>query len=271
MAWQGVLKGFREQAQPFQFTGADGLEVSGRILGEGPPLYLLNGMSATTELFCLTVWLLREEFRCVIIDYPDNASTLDQLASSVLTAAEGLGDDQFDLYATSFSTAVAMQLLTTDAARIRRAVLQGPVNGVRLSLLEKLVTKTAALLPGRMSHVPFFRAALQNNHRRWFPPIDPTRWHFMALNVGSVAIRTVVRRLRMLDRLDWSDRLSQVTTPVFVISSEGESARHRDAAEKFASAIPHAQSEQIPNSGHVPFVTHPHRLVKIIKAFCLDD
>ncbi|MBC8290144.1 MAG: hypothetical protein H8E37_07485, partial [Planctomycetes bacterium] len=63
MAWQGVLKGFREQAESFQFTTPDGLEVSGRVLGEGPPLYILNGLSATSELFCLTTWLLREDFR----------------------------------------------------------------------------------------------------------------------------------------------------------------------------------------------------------------
>ena len=189
----------------------------------------------------------------------------------MFAVADGLGDDQFDLYATSFSTAVALEALSTDGARIRRAVLQGAVNGVRLSFLERLATKAATILPGRMRHVPFFKAALQNNHRRWFPPIDPSRWYFLALNVGSVPLRTVARRLRMLDRLDWGERLSGISTPVFVVSSEGESARHREAADRFAERIPNAKSEQIPNSGHVPFVTHPHRLVKIVKSFCLDE
>ena len=271
MAWQGVLKGFREQAESFQFTTPDGLEVSGRVLGEGPPLYILNGLSATSELFCLTTWLLREDFRCVIIDYPEKATSLSQLSSSLFAVADGLGDDQFDLYATSFSTAVALEALSTDSGRIRRAVLQGAVNGLRLSFLERLATKAATILPGRMRHVPFFKAALQNNHRRWFPPIDPSRWYFLALNVGSVPLRTVARRLRMLDRLDWGERLAGISTPVFVISSEGESARHRAAADRFEEGIPNAKSEQIPNSGHVPFVTHPHRLVKIVKSFCLDE
>ena len=138
MAWQGVLKGFREQAESFQFKTSDSLDVSGRVLGEGPPLYILNGLSATSELFCLTTWLLREHFRCVIIDYPEKATSLSQLTSSLFTVADGFGDDQFDLYATSFSTAVALEALSTDAGRIRRAVLQGAVNGVRLSFLERL-------------------------------------------------------------------------------------------------------------------------------------
>lgn len=271
LAWQDVLSEFRNQSEAFQFTGSDGLTVSGRVLGEGPPLYILNGLAATSEIFCLTVWLLREEFRCVAMDYPEQATTLSQLASSLFTTADGLGDCEFDLFATSFGSAVAMEVLTANPGRIRHAVLQGPVNGIRLSGLERLVTKAALLAPGRMRHIPLFRAALQNNHRLWFPPIDPTRWHFTTLNVGSVAIRTVARRLRMLNGLDWTERLSEIDTPVFVISSEGEAARHRDAAELFADRIPGAKSERIPNCGHVPFVSHPHRLAKLIGPFYRDE
>jgi pimeloyl-[acyl-carrier protein] methyl ester esterase len=271
LAWRDVLAEFRSQSETFEFTGSDGLVVRGHVLGEGPPLYILNGLSATPELFCLTVWLLREEFRCVVIDYPEQATSLSQLAGSLFTAADGLGDQEFDLFATSFSSAVAMQILTTDASRIRHAVLQGPVNGIRLSWLERLATRAAMLSPGRMSRVPFFRAALQNNHRLWFPPFDETRWHFMALNVGSVRISTVARRLRMLNGLDWTERLAEIKTPTFIVSSEGEATRHHDAAKLFVSQIPGTKNERIPNCGHVPFVTHPHRLAKLIGPFLRDE
>jgi pimeloyl-ACP methyl ester carboxylesterase len=271
LAWQDVLAEFRSQSETFEFTGPDGLAVRGHVLGEGPPLYILNGLSATPELSCLAVWLLREEFRCVVIDYPEKATSLSQLASSLFTAADGLGDQEFDLFATSFSSAVAMQILTTDASRIRHAVLQGPVNGIRLSWLERLATRAAMLSPGRMSRVPFFRAALQNNHRLWFPPFDETRWQFMALNVGSVKIKTVARRLRMLNGLDWTERLAEIKTPTFIISAEGEATRHHDAAKLFASQIPGTKNERIPNCGHVPFVTHPHRLANLIGPFLRDE
>lgn len=271
LAWQDVLSEFRQQTESFQFPAPGGLTVRGCAMGQGPPLYFLNGLSATPEIFCLIVWLLREEFRCVLIEYPEEATSLSQLAESVCSAADGFGDPEFDLFATSFGSAVALEILTTKAARIRRAVLQGPVNGIRLSLLERIATKAAQHSLGRMRHVPFFRAALQNNHRLWFPPIDPTRWHFLTLDVGSVKIRTVATRLRMLDRLDRTDQLSGIDTPTLVISSEGEAARHREAAELFADRIPDAESERIPNSGHVPFVSHPHRLAKLIGPFLRDE
>ena len=271
LAWHDVLGEFRSQSQPFEFTGSTGQTVRGQVLGEGPPLYILNGLSATSELFCLTVWLLREEFRCVVVDYPEDATTLSQQADSLFTAADGLGDHEFDLFATSFSSAVAMEILTTDASRIRHAVLQGPMNGIRLGFFERLATRAAMFSPGRMRHVPFFKAALQNNHRLWFPPFDETRWHFMALNVGSVKISTVARRLRMLNGLDWTERLAGIRTPTFIVSSEGEAQRHQDAAKLFASQIPGTKNERIPNCGHVPFVTHPHRLAKLIGPFLRDE
>ena len=271
LAWQDVLAEFRRLGETFEFTDGAGHSVRGCVLGEGPPLYILNGLSATPEVHCLMVWLLREEFRCVIVEYPAAATSLCQLADALLLAADGLGDAKFDLFATSFGSAVAMQILTRHPGRIRHAVLQGPVNGIRLSWLERSVTWAAQFLPGRMKHVPLFQTILQNNHRLWFPPVDPTRWHFLVLDVGSQRIQTVARRMRMLHDRDWTDQLSALETPVLVISSEGEAARHRTAAHLFADRIPVSKSEQIPNSGHVPFVSHPHRLANLIGPFLRDE
>jgi len=271
LAWQDVLTEFRQQSQRFEFTDNAGRSLCGYSLGEGPPLYILNGLSATPEIHCLMVWLLREEFRCVIVEYPEDATSLCELADALLVTADRLGDLKFDLFATSFGSAVAMQILMRNGGRVRHAVLQGPVNGIQLSWLERGLTWAAQFLPGRMKHVPLFRTALQNNHRLWFPPVDPTRWHFLALDIGSRRIQTVARRWRMLHAVDWTDRLSAIETPVFVISSEGEAARHRTAANLFADRIEGSRSEQIPNSGHVPYVTHPHRLAGLIGPFLRDE
>ncbi|MFP6766214.1 MAG: alpha/beta hydrolase [Planctomycetaceae bacterium] len=271
LAWRDVLTEFRRLAESFEFSDAAGHTVSGYVLGEGPPLYILNGLSATPEVQCLLVWLLREEFRCVIIEYPEDAASLRQLADALLLAADRFGDAEFDLFATSFGSAVALRILTQDSSRIRHAVLQGSVNGIRLSWLERCATWAAQFLPGQMKHLPLFRTALQNNHRLWFPPIDPTRWNFLVLNVGSQRIQTVARRLRMLHGIDWTSQLSALETPVFIISSEGEAERHRAAARLFADCIPISKDEQISNSGHVPFISHPHRLANLIGPFLRDE
>lgn len=266
LAWKQVRSEFLSQSDEFSFSES-GLTISGRVLGEGTPLYFLNGISATPTLFCLTVWLLRDEFRCVILDYPPEAQTLEQLSQSLDLAATQFGDEQFDLYATSFGTSVALHAMQNISQRIRHAVLQGPLISMKFSMAERLALATLGWIPGPINCLPLRKTVLQNNHARWFPPFDITRWKFLMAETGDVATRDVARRAKMLRGLDLTDQLSGVETPTLVISSEGEAARHRESAAVLAAKLQNARAEEISNTGHVPFVTHPHRLAKLVRQF----
>jgi pimeloyl-ACP methyl ester carboxylesterase len=266
LAWKQVRTEFLDQCEEFTFS-EDGLSIGGRVFGEGTPLYFLNGISATSTIFCLTAWLLREEFRCVLLDFPPEARTIDQLVQALDVAATQFGDETFDLYATSFGSAVALQAMREHPQRIQRAILQGPLISMQLSLAERLALRTLGWLPGQIGRLPLRRAVLQNNHSRWFPPFDITRWQFLLNETGDVPTREVARRANMLRGLDLSDGLSEIATPSLIISSEGEAARHRAAAKTLSEQLPNATAEEISNSGHIPFVTHPHRLVKMIRPF----
>ncbi|NQV25402.1 MAG: alpha/beta hydrolase [Rhodopirellula sp.] len=270
LAWKQVRTEFLTQSEEFSFSES-GLTLSGRILGEGTPLYFLNGISASSTLFCLTAWLLRDEFRCVILDYPPEARNLDQLAQSLDLVATQLGDQQFDLYATSFGTAVALRAMQTSPQKIRQAILQGPLISMKFSVAERLALGTLGWLPGRINRLPFRKTVLENNHARWFPPFDITRWKFLLHETGDVPTRDVARRAGMLPGLNLTGTLPEIKTPTLVISSEGEAARHRESAKVLAEYLPNSTLEEISNSGHVPFVTHPHRLVKMIRPFLHPD
>jgi pimeloyl-ACP methyl ester carboxylesterase len=266
LAWKQVQTEFLKQSEEFSFVES-GLTIKGRVIGEGTPLYFLNGISASPTLFCLTVWLLRGEFRCVILDFPPEARSLDQLAESLDLAATQLGDEQFDLYATSFGTAVALQAMISGQPRIKQAVLQGPLIEMKFSVAEQLALSMLGWLPGQMERLPLRRTVLQNNHGRWFPPFDITRWKFLMAETGNVPTRDVARRAKMLKGLDLTNQLAEIQTPALVISSEGEARRHRESATVLASELPNARAEEISNTGHVPFVTHPHRLAKLVRQF----
>ncbi|MEO1996129.1 MAG: hypothetical protein ABGZ17_12725, partial [Planctomycetaceae bacterium] len=77
LAWRDVLDGFRRDSTSWSVALESGL-VRGRTIGRGPPLYLLNGFSGTLELYALTAWLLREQFRCVLLDYPSHVQLTAQ-------------------------------------------------------------------------------------------------------------------------------------------------------------------------------------------------
>src|SRR5580700_10847165 len=93
LGWVQVLEAVRAQSTPWSVE-VEGHQFSGRTLGVGPPLYFLNGLAGTSDLFCLLVWLLRDEFRCVVFDYPARTSrrprslTNELLASGLFAAAD---------------------------------------------------------------------------------------------------------------------------------------------------------------------------------------
>lgn len=270
LAWTDVLAAFREQSEPFE-TGVDGMRVTGRTMGEGPPLYFLSGLSQTCELFCLTVWLLREQFRCVLIDYPDEARDLKTLSRLVPAAADHLGDEQVDLFACSFGSAVALELLLDSPRRIRNVVLQGPLVKFRMSRPERLCSRVTGWLPGQIGRLPLRRGVMENNHRMWFPPFDHSRWEWVVDDTGRVSTAAVMRRLRMVDGVDYTERLGEISTPALIVSCEGEAFRHRESAAILDKRLPQSQSEELSNCGHLPFATHPHRLANLIRPFLLGE
>src|SRR6516225_9671239 len=68
LEWQDVLREFHRQADAW-YLDRQSYRISGRTIGSGPPLYLLNGFSGTHELYALLAWLLQDRYRCVLFDY----------------------------------------------------------------------------------------------------------------------------------------------------------------------------------------------------------
>lgn len=268
LAWADVVREVRERCSTIEAT-VDGNPVRAFSLGDGPPLYVLNGLSATPDLFALFVWLLRDDFRCVVIEYPSHARSLDDLSKSLLAIADEAGDEKFDVYASSFGSLVALQTLLHHSERIEHAVLQGPLVGMKLSLPERFGAALLSLLPGQMRRVPLFANVVRSNHLRWFPPVDPTRWQFAEQDMTEPRIADVAHRCRMFVGTDFADRLPEIKTPTLLISSEGEAPRHVDAAKRLNERLANSRHEHIPNTGHVAYLTHPHRMANLVRPFLL--
>lgn len=270
LAWVDVLHEFRQSAEIVTLKNAvdGGSGISARVWGTGPPLYVLNGICGDSDLFCLLGWLIRDDFRCVIIDYPDDASSIDSYASGLFALADQLGDDRFDLLATSFGSAVGVQAALERPDRIKHLVLQGPLGDFKLSSAEWLAAQLLRWAPVRLQHLPLRRRIHAATHRLWFPPLDETRWQFHADNSGQTKAAEIARRALWLNRTKLDFGALQM--PVLLISGEGESPRYVAAAEQLAERIPDARHEQLSNSGHVPFITHPHRLANLMKPFLLE-
>lgn len=269
LAWTQVLENFRSEAQPFEIA-THHEPIRGLTFGSGQPLYVLNHWSGTSEIFCLLAWLLREQFRLVLIDYPLSLRSWDEFTNLPACIATFLGDEQYDLFATGFGTVPALRQALTPGTALRRLVLQGPLVSYRLSALERLGAASFTLLPSSVKNILLRKRLLFSNHRLWFPPIDETRWQFLAADCLQTPISTVSHRFRLLHGLDLSKHLQAVRQPVLLVDCEGEPQRNKQANQLLGRELPDATYEAVPNCGQVPHVTHPHRLAGLLKKFLLE-
>jgi pimeloyl-ACP methyl ester carboxylesterase len=268
LGWAEVLKAVHSQSTPWRVQ-AGGHTITGRTLGAGPPLYFLNGFAGTSDLYCLMVWLLRDEFRCVVFDYPAPTGTLtaEKLAEGLLAVADFHGDSPFSLFATSFGSVAALTAMSEAPTRIDRVILQAGFAHRGLSATERLLSGLGRFVPGTLASVPFWNTIEHANRQRSFPPFDQTRWMFFIENAGRTPIREVARRARLVASFDYRDRLGAIRQPVLLIRSEHEGLVSAGCVEELAHGLPHATVEMLHSTGPLAHLTHPHRLAKVVRTF----
>ncbi len=277
LSWQDVVETFRAESEPWEHD--DG-RLKGSIWGDGPPLYFLNGFTGNHELFSLAGFVLRDHFRCVFFDYAgsnrdriaESPQSVEDIANDVLTIADTLHDNRICLYAAPFGTPAALQVMLQAPERIDRAVLQTPFAVPRqLSLAERLMVGLGRRFRFAVRHVPGFRRLQAVNHASWFPPYDFSRWRFFADNTGFTPVGTLARRAELLQKVDLSSRLPEIQTPVLLMRTEGEGPQATAFADAVEQGLPNATTEWLHTTGHTVFLTHPHRLAKIVRPFCLGE
>jgi pimeloyl-ACP methyl ester carboxylesterase len=270
LAWQEVLTAFRTESQPWQVIRGD-CTITGRTFGQGPPLYLLCGMGGTHELLALFVWLLKDQFRCILYDYPEyqRQPTLDDFAADLLAVADAQGDANFDVFATSFGVMAALKAMQAAPARIGRAVLQGGFAHRQLTWAERRAISFYGRVSWHYRSVPLREPIQRNNHQTWFPPFDATRWHFFLQNTGEIRARAMAQRGAIIRDSDLRPELAQISQSILLVHGEGDGLAPLADAELLQHGLPHARLEVLHTTGHIPYLTHPHRLRKVVEEFLL--
>lgn len=274
LEWQDVLREFHAQAEVW-YLDRPQYRLTGRVLGTGRPLYLLGGFGGAHELYALLVWLLRDQYRCVLWDYPGVAPgakalrgvTLADLAADLAAVAATCGDASIDLYAPSFGTLVALQAALDFPRLVRRAILQGGFARRRLSGAERILTRACRFFPGTLQNFPGSRGVRRHNHRRWFPPFDETRWQFLEESTGRVPVATLAWQATLVRNADYRPRLAAVTQRVLLVETEGEGVASQFCQTELAAALPESRREPMLSTGQYPCLTHPHRVAKLVRSF----
>jgi pimeloyl-ACP methyl ester carboxylesterase len=277
LMWQEVREGFLQQSSRHEMTrGPHRLDV--RILGEGPPLYFLNNFAAKAELFSLTVWLLRDQFRCVVFDATTDhqrtsrrsKSTMSDFAADLFAVADHCGDEQFPVYGAGFGAAVALQAALDRPQRVSQLILQHGFGRRRLSVFERILASICLSSGQTLDRLPQRRRFQAVNHRPWFPPFDQTRFDFLIDSSGTLPLSDLARRAFAIHAFNVVDRLKSITCPVALLRTEGEGQLAADAQGELERALGRPKIEWMHSAGQHPYLTHPHRVAKIVKNLLSD-
>lgn len=274
ISWQVVLREFREQI-PLQTIEYASGPIHFRVWGNGPPLYFINGMGGTIDHFALLTYLLKSDFQCVIPEYPSVSThgrrcfrlNASDLSDRVIALADHLGNRQFSLFATSLGSLVSWDLMARNQDRILRAVVAGGFAHRNLSLAERALIHVGKWLPIRLRSLPLSSLVHQGSHRPWFPPIDPTRWQYFTEIAGELPVQDLAWRGAVIRDHNLTSLLPGIRIPVLVLQGEGDGLVTGKCRDVLLQNLPHAQHEMLANSGHLPHITHPHRLGKSIRNF----
>jgi pimeloyl-ACP methyl ester carboxylesterase len=277
LEWREVLVEFRAQRQSVAVQAGD-VAITAATFGTGRPLYVLGPAPGTHEQFALLAWLLREDFRCVFIEYRplpsltfrSSAPALPLLAADVTAIADRLGDDRFAVCSTSFGSLVALQLAVDEPDRIDAITLVCGYARREYSWFEQGLIAYGRFMPGRLSWLRGWKSLQEHNHRPWFPPFDPTRWEFLRADLASTPTSQLARRLAVSSRADFRPLLPRIHAPVLLVRTEGDGQVLTACQDELEAGLPHVRSEWLHSTGHFPHLTHPHRLAKLLKAFLLD-
>ena len=273
MRCRDIAAAFAATASPWELPDSP-LGTHGWCWGTGEPLYLLNGHVGCAELYALWAWLLKDRYRCVMINWHpapgQRSATLDDFVDDLAAVTAAAGDQTISIYGPGFGAAVATRFAARQPQRTQRLVLQGLSQRRPLSWVERTLAPIARRSQRRLNAVPG-RAQVQSvNHRRWFPPLDPDRWKWFLEITGELPLPGLVAQAVALDGAHLDQDFSRVTCPVLLINTEGAGPRNWSEQLQMARQFPDARTAWMHTAGWHPYLTHPHRLMKLITPF-LDD
>ncbi|MBL8849905.1 MAG: alpha/beta hydrolase [Planctomycetaceae bacterium] len=274
LEWHVVLDEFRRQWRHFVAPSHVGTErVTGVTFGAGTPLYVLGPAAGDCRLFALLAWLLKDDFCCVFVDLPKlgwpvrGAVELPKLTGAVLSAAAHLGHFQHGVLGVEFGSAVALDLAANYPNRISSLVLLQAAAKFSPTWLERGMLAYGSCLPGAIGGIPGWWNLQRQNHRPWFPPFDDSRFDFLARTLGESPTSQFSRRMQLRAGLDFSPHLGSIAAPTLLVETEGEGPVIRRGMDQLRAGLPHAQVESLHSTGLHPYLTHPHRLAKLIRTF----
>ena len=235
-----------------------------RVDGEGPPLILLNGglmsigaWQAMMPALTARYRVIRSDFRGQLLTPGPFATSWDEHAADVVELLDHLDVERAHVAGVSYGAEVAMLLAATYRERVARLTVitatERTTDAMRENAREgqRIAERAAA---GEGGGAELFRNVLEATwSKSWLATQAPD---FMEQRLRQVALLPpaffagAAAILSLLDSLDLTPQLGNITAPTVVIGGEHDRVFPPEHSRAIAEAIPNARLVIVPDTGH---------------------
>jgi 2-succinyl-6-hydroxy-2,4-cyclohexadiene-1-carboxylate synthase len=269
-----------------------GLVLHAEIVGEGPPLLLLHGFTASTATWDPLRSLLAPRFRLLALDLighgrsdaPADVTryTLEQCSQDVVAALDALGRDdgvresadpvRAVVLGYSMGGRLALRLAVDTPERVAALILVGVSPGLAgvaereerrradEALAEMIEREGIAAFVDHWEHLPLFasQAALPAEVR--------AAQRYRRLRNTAMGLANSLRGMGTGSQEPLWDRLPALYIPTLLVAGELD-AKYRDVAVRMARVMPAAHVAIVPNAGHAVHLEQPDALAGTVLEF----
>ena len=247
----------------------DGLEVTYKIAGLGPPILILHGWGSSSDSWSAILELLGQRgFQAIIPDLPGFGKTVapqtvwgvEEYAHFAGKFADSLGLQKFVLLGHSFGGQTAVHFAAHHPEKIAKLILFAPAIVRKNPGPKEFMLKYFAKLIGLLLYaLPF--EDLRNNIRSALYMIIKRRDYVKTQGIMREVFQKVIRQ-------DVSALCSSITAPTLLLWGDKDRATPLKDAHTIKEKISGAVLQVIAAQGHNLHFAMPDQLVKYIVNFC---
>lgn len=164
----------------------------------------------------------------------------------------------------SFGGAIALQLAARNPHRLAGVMSQGLNLRFEKSLLRHIAGHVLSEYP-LPTNSPFVNQFF--NLLFGSKPKNRDTFEFVSSQIWQTDQSVMTHRFRLAEKLNLKPILKRLQLPVMLINAEKDLLISAKAVDEFAREVPHAVIKEIPEAGHLAFVTHADQISQLATQF----
>ena len=254
----------------------NGIDLACQVDGpdEGPVLVLSHTLATSRAMWRRQIPHLARRYRVVSYDMrghgesaaPDYPYSLEMLSEDVIGVLDSLGVDRPAIFlGISIGGMIGQALALRHPARFRAFILA--------STSSRMPPEGQAMLDQRIEAVrkDGLEGQVQGTLERWLSPEfrarEPETTKWVADMIRATPAAGFIGCGRAVQKLDYTDQLSQVAAPTLIIAGEKDPGAPVAAAQAMHERIKGSRLEIMPDCQHQTPIEAPDRFNQIVDAF----